>query len=99
MLIKYGYKETYDFLIKVKDTPNINSKIIFEHSSYNKLRDIYEKEISHIRDKIELKATAIACIFCNKKTVIAEPQQVRSNDEAPGVSYYCNSCGKKWFRG
>lgn len=96
LLKTVGFKSTFDFLIDISETPNLNSKVIFENRIFDKNRSSYEKEISYIRDKIKMSFSDMPCRKCNNKTVIQTSKQTRSGDEGVTIFYNCVSCDAKW---
>ena len=90
-----GFTETFKILNDaVNSGMDFDSQIIFNSKVFDKERDIYESDISKIRDKIKLK-NGLPCRHCKDTNTVTYSKQTRSGDEGETQETICYTCGHK----
>lgn len=100
LLKNQGYKPVLKFLKKVENDYDIklNGHFILETEFFEKEQKNYQKEISQLRDKIDLEVKSFeTCRKCGSKTVVDQSsERQRSGDEAQIFTLHCTTCGYTW---
>ncbi len=100
LLKKQGIKPVLKFLKNVENdyAIKLDGHFILETEFFEKEQKIYQKEISQLRDKIDLEVKSYKeCRKCKSKTVVDQSSsRQRSSDEATIFTLHCNTCGETW---
>jgi DNA-directed RNA polymerase subunit M/transcription elongation factor TFIIS len=96
LLQEHSFGEIYEFLNSIKSYEEVNSKTVYEFKKFDVLKQTYERNISYVRDRLELKNSTTLCRKCNNKNVRYSTKQTRSGDEPETTIYQCQDCGAMW---
>jgi DNA-directed RNA polymerase subunit M/transcription elongation factor TFIIS len=100
LLKKQGYNQVLKFLKQVENDYSIklDGHFILNTEFFEKEQKNYQKEISQLRDKIEIEVKSYKeCRKCGSRTVTDKSaSRQRSADEAQIFILECSTCGETW---
>lgn len=92
LLNESSYEDVYNTLSNINEDA-VSTKVIFRSTLYDKDKEVYDSDISKLREKVKIQY-GDACSKCGSTNTISYSKQTRSGDEAATYVTACNDCGK-----